>query len=142
MRAAGACLRYAQETQRAAAAHVTDIHYFEPQDQLILDQTTVRNLEFIEAQGVGSRAHTLLEVIDETVSGMGARFLRSWLLRPSCAGARLKRDTAGRRTSQLAHQARQIASALERSCRSGAPDGSPQHDSASPRDVNAHDALS
>ncbi len=83
VRAAGACLRYAQETQRAAAAHITDIHYFEPQDHLILDQVTVRNLELIESQGGGNRTHPLIKVIDETVSGMGARLLRAWLLRPS-----------------------------------------------------------
>src|SRR4051812_15629486 len=50
VRAAGACLRYAQETQRAAAAHVSDISYFEPQDHLILDQVTTRNLELTEPQ--------------------------------------------------------------------------------------------
>ncbi len=83
VRAAGACLRYAQETQRAAAAHITDIHYFEPQDHLILDQVTVRNLELTETQGGGNRTHPLIKVIDETVSGMGARLLRAWLLRPS-----------------------------------------------------------
>src|SRR6185369_4856166 len=41
--AAGACLRYAQDTQRAAATHIRDIVYFEPQDHLVLDATTVRN---------------------------------------------------------------------------------------------------
>jgi DNA mismatch repair protein MutS len=81
--AAGACLRYAREMQRAAAAHVTDIQYFEPQDHLILDGVTVRNLELVEAQGAQGRARALLDVIDETVTGMGARLLRSWLLRPS-----------------------------------------------------------
>ncbi len=80
VRAAGACLRYAQETQRAAAAHVSDITYFEPHDHLMLDQVTVRNLELTDAS---SRSHALIEVIDETVNGMGARTLRSWLLRPS-----------------------------------------------------------
>ena len=82
VRAAGACLRYAQETQRAAAAHISDIVYFEPQDHLVLDQITVRNLELIEALGAGA-SRSLLGVIDETVTGMGARLLRSWLLRPS-----------------------------------------------------------
>ncbi|MGQ0761488.1 MAG: DNA mismatch repair protein MutS [Acidobacteriota bacterium] len=81
IRAAGSCLRYAQETQRAAAAHIADIVYFEPQDHLILDHITVRNLELVEATGGASRS--LLGVIDETVTGMGARLLRSWLLRPS-----------------------------------------------------------
>jgi DNA mismatch repair protein MutS len=83
VRAAGACLRYAQETQRAAAAHVTDITYFEPQDHLILDQITVRNLELTETQGAEGRGRALFDVIDETMTGMGARLLRSWLLRPS-----------------------------------------------------------
>ena len=80
VRAAGACLRYAQETQRAGANHITDLTYFEPQDHLVLDQVTVRNLELVEALGGGGR--TLLSVIDQTVIGMGARLLRSWLLRP------------------------------------------------------------
>src|SRR6266850_3521912 len=81
IRAAGACLRYAQETQRAAAAHITDLVYFEPQDHLVLDQVTVRNLELVESLG-GANGRTLLSVIDETVTSMGARLLRSWLLRP------------------------------------------------------------
>jgi DNA mismatch repair protein MutS len=80
VRAAGACLRYAQETQRAGANHITDLTYFEPQDHLVLDQVTVRNLELVEALAGGGR--TLLSVIDQTVTGMGARLLRSWLLRP------------------------------------------------------------
>lgn len=82
IRAAGACLRYAQETQRAAAAHITDLVYFEPQDHLVLDQITVRNLELVESLG-GTSGRSLLDVIDETVTGMGARLLRSWLLRPA-----------------------------------------------------------
>ena len=81
IRAAGACLRYAQETQRAAAAHVTDLVYFEPQDHLVLDSVTVRNLELVESLA-GNGGRSLLQVIDETVTGMGARLLRSWLLRP------------------------------------------------------------
>src|SRR6267143_4360726 len=83
IRAAGSCLRYAQETQRAGAAHISDIVYFEPQDHLVLDHITVRNLELVEALGGGGASRSLLDVIDETVTGMGARLLRSWLLRPS-----------------------------------------------------------
>src|SRR2546425_3876717 len=82
IRAAGACLRYARETQRAAAAHISDLVYFEPQDHLVLDSLTVRNLELVEGVGAGS-SRSLLDVIDETATGMGARLLRSWLLRPS-----------------------------------------------------------
>lgn len=83
IRAAGACLRYAQETQRVAAAHIADIVYFEPQDHLVIDNITLRNLELVETlRGTGT-ARSLLDVLDETVTSMGARLLRGWLLRPS-----------------------------------------------------------
>jgi DNA mismatch repair protein MutS len=81
VRAAGVCLRYAQETQRAAASHITDLAYFEPADHLVLDNVTVRNLELVESLA-GASGRTLLSVIDETTTSMGARLLRSWLLRP------------------------------------------------------------
>ena len=80
---AGACLRYAQETQRAAAAHIRDLIYFEPQDHLVLDSVTVRNLELVEGMGGTGVTRSLLDVVDESVTGMGARLLRAWLLRPS-----------------------------------------------------------
>ena len=80
--AAGACLRYARETQRAAAAHVTDVSFFETHDHLVVDSVTCRNLELVESQG-GGRGASLLTVLDATVTGMGARLLRSWMLRPS-----------------------------------------------------------
>jgi DNA mismatch repair protein MutS len=80
--AAGGVLHYVRETQKDNAEHITGLSYFEPNDYLILDQTTVRNLELIEALD-GSRTRTLLGVIDETVTGMGSRLLKNWLLRPS-----------------------------------------------------------
>lgn len=82
IRAAGACLHYAHETQRIAAAHISDINFFEANDFLILDAVTLKNLEVVESRS-SNRNRTLLEIIDETVTGMGARLLRSWLLRPS-----------------------------------------------------------
>jgi DNA mismatch repair protein MutS len=81
--AAGACLRYARDTQRGSAAHINDIVYFEPQDHLVLDSITVRNLELVKPLSADGSARSLLDVIDETQTGMGARLLRAWLLRPS-----------------------------------------------------------
>jgi DNA mismatch repair protein MutS len=78
--AAGAAIHYINETQRAPAAHLQGINFYETTDHLVLDATTVSNLELIEATE-GTR--TLLSVIDETMTGMGARLLRQWLLRPS-----------------------------------------------------------
>lgn len=82
IRAAGVCLKYAQDTQKATAAHVNDVTYFEALDHLVLDAVTIRNLELVESLGEG-RNRSLLDVIDSSVTGMGGRLLRSWLLRPS-----------------------------------------------------------
>ena len=60
---------------------MSDLVYFEPQDHLVLDSVTVRNLELVESLA-GGAGRSLLQVIDETVTGMGARLLRAWLLRP------------------------------------------------------------
>jgi len=89
VRAAGACLNYAQETQRATAEHIADLAYYETNEFMILDAVTLRNLEIIESHNEKSK-HTLLRVIDETVTGMGARLLRSWLLRPSIRQSEIK----------------------------------------------------
>ena len=82
VRAAGAVLRYAKDTQKASAEHISELHFFESTDFMILDAVTLRNLEIVESKGESNKK-TLLGVIDETVTGMGARLLRSWLLRPS-----------------------------------------------------------
>ncbi len=82
VRAAGACLAYAKETQRASADHICEIAYFETNEFLVLDATTVANLDLIRSRGDEKR-RTLLGVIDESVTPMGARLLRSWLMRPS-----------------------------------------------------------
>jgi DNA mismatch repair protein MutS len=80
--AAGAALQYVRETQRAEALHITGLSYFEPNDYLILDSTTARNLELVEALD-GSKQRTLAGVLDDTVTGMGSRLLKQWTLRPS-----------------------------------------------------------
>jgi DNA mismatch repair protein MutS len=81
VRAAGACLAYAQDTQKAAAGHVSEIKYFETNDFLVLDASTVLNLDLVAQKGVNKSS--LFEVIDDTVTPMGSRLLKSWLLRPS-----------------------------------------------------------
>ena len=82
IRSAGAVLRYAQETQQTAAAHISEVNFYEANDFLVLDAVTLKNLEIVEARGDQPR-RSLCGVIDVTVTGMGARLLRSWLLRPS-----------------------------------------------------------
>lgn len=82
IRAAGACLNYAKETQRAAVEHISELNYLETNDFMVLDAVTLRNLEIVESRSEQNKK-TLFSVIDGTITGMGSRLLRSWLLRPS-----------------------------------------------------------
>jgi DNA mismatch repair protein MutS len=82
VRAAGACLKYALDTQKASAGHIAEISYLESADHMILDPVTLRNLEVFESRGERSK-NTVFGVLDETVTGMGSRLLKHWLMRPS-----------------------------------------------------------
>ena len=82
--AAGAILYYVRSTQRGTLSHVDRIGFYERQTCLVLDTVTVRNLELIEPLFAGADAGvTVFRSIDATVTPMGKRLLRSWLLRPS-----------------------------------------------------------
>ena len=82
--AAGAVLHYIRTTQRGSLDHVDRIGFYERQECLVLDAVTVRNLELIEPlfSGAGDNA-TLFRCLDCTVTPMGKRLLRAWMLRPS-----------------------------------------------------------
>ena len=79
--AAGALVQYLRETQKADLAHLREIRFRAASDCLVVDPTTLRNLEVIEAS-TGGRAGSLLDEIDRTVTPMGGRLMRAWLLRP------------------------------------------------------------
>jgi DNA mismatch repair protein MutS len=82
--AAGAIIYYVRSTQRGTLNHVDRVGFYERQNCLILDTVTVRNLELIEPLFGGTDAGvTLLRSIDATITPMGKRLLRAWLLRPS-----------------------------------------------------------
>ena len=79
--AAGALVQYLKDTQKADLAHVREVTYRSGADCLSIDPTTLRNLEVVEAAD-GGRSGSLLHEIDRTVTPMGGRLLRGWLLRP------------------------------------------------------------
>ncbi len=82
--AAGVILHYARSTQRGRLDHVDRIGFYERHDCLVLDAVTVRNLELVEPLFSGaSEGVTLFRALDCTVTPMGKRLLRSWMLRPS-----------------------------------------------------------
>src|SRR5580704_1387050 len=88
--AAGAILHYVRTTQRGSLDHVDRIGFYERQNCLILDAVTVRNLELIEPLFTGSGDNaTLFRSLDLTVTPMGKRLLRAWMLRPSIDAAEI-----------------------------------------------------
>ncbi len=90
--AAGAILHYVRSTQRGALSHIDRIGYYERQDCLVLDAVTVRNLELLEPLFSGSGdSLTVFRSLDCTVTPMGKRLLRSWLLRPSIDRGQIER---------------------------------------------------
>src|SRR6266568_8059820 len=80
--AAGALLRYARELKPGGLPHLARPRILRRGDVLQLDEMTRRNLELVEPLRPGAAGATLLEVVDRTMTPMGARLLRSWLLAP------------------------------------------------------------
>ncbi|HYL31006.1 MAG TPA: hypothetical protein VEU27_13900, partial [Gemmatimonadales bacterium] len=80
--AAGALFRYLGELQPGGLPHVARPVVRRSDAHLWLDEMTRRNLELVEPLRAGSRGATLLETIDRTLTPMGARLLRQWLLSP------------------------------------------------------------
>ena len=108
--AAGAVVHYLRENSARgenghsieALRHLDHIRYYEQHDSLLLDPVSVRNLEllspiFNEDTKV-SGPTTLVAALDSTVTGMGARLLRSWILRPL-----INRDAIEERLSAVGH---------------------------------------
>ena len=78
--AAGAALHYLYETQNHKIQHITKISRIEEDLYVWLDKFTIRNLELIHSPN--ENAVTLLNVLDETLTPMGSRMLRKWILMP------------------------------------------------------------
>ena len=136
--AAGALIQYLKQTQMSALDHLRGLRVYSTDEVLALDETTRRNLELVRNLRDGTAAYTLLSAMDETVTAMGGRLLREWVLRPL-----MGIDAIGTRQ-------RAVAAALDaRGLRAGVraaletlPDiarvvGRVGHGSATPRDLAA-----
>src|SRR5580765_6094827 len=82
--AAGALVHHLRGTQKVDLAHISQIAYRQRADALLIDPTTVKHLEVLEGSE-GGRDGSLLDELDETMTSIGSRLLRSWLLRPLVA---------------------------------------------------------
>lgn len=81
-RAAGACLKYLNETQKLNLFHINTISYYKNRDFMVLDFTCRKNLEITESLREGKKTGSLLWVLDRTSTAMGARLLRKWVEQP------------------------------------------------------------
>lgn len=75
--AAGAILHYVASTENTNLQHITNVSRIQPERYVWMDQFTIRNLELVHSTGV-----PLVDVIDHTVSPMGTRLLKKWMLLP------------------------------------------------------------
>ncbi len=82
--AGGALVRHLRDTQKAELAHVRTVRLRQFADGLLIDPTTLKHLEVVQSTD-GTRAGSLLDEIDRTVTPMGGRLIRTWLLRPLTA---------------------------------------------------------
>ena len=110
MTAAGAIVHYLRENAARgddapsveALQHLDRIRYYEQHDALVLDPVSVRNLELLTPifteESKSSGPTTLIAAVDSTVTGMGARLLRSWVMRPL-----IDRDAIEARLGAVAH---------------------------------------
>ena len=80
--AAGAALYYLGETQKGRIPHVRRIRRYRAEDHIALDPATKRNLELVASMADGRRDGSLVGVLDATLTPMGGRLLRQWLVRP------------------------------------------------------------
>jgi DNA mismatch repair protein MutS len=80
--AAGALLYYLKKVRKDSLALIRKISFIHPSDQMVLDASTIRNLELVKNLRDGRVENSLLGMIDYTVTPMGGRLLRSRLLQP------------------------------------------------------------
>ncbi|MFA6521909.1 MAG: DNA mismatch repair protein MutS, partial [Candidatus Gracilibacteria bacterium] len=81
-RAAALLLNYLCETQKSDLSHLRPPHIISRKDEMILDETAIRNLELLQSMREGGREGSLISVIDCTKTSIGGRTLRQWLIHP------------------------------------------------------------
>ncbi len=87
--AVGALLSYIKETQMCDPSFVRELNVYTDGQYMELDYNTRRNLELVESMRTKEKKGTLLWVLDKTETSMGARLLRSWILKPLLSAAQI-----------------------------------------------------
>jgi len=78
--AAGAAIHYLSETQHDKIQHITKLARIEEDRYVWLDRFTIRNLELLSTNNENAR--TLIDIIDQTISPMGSRLMKRWMILP------------------------------------------------------------
>ena len=100
---AGAVLRYLESTQKRNLEFLSRPRFFSSSDKLVLDQATLRNLEIVRSVRDGSDENTLVSILDRTLTPMGSRTLRRWLMEPltDVDGIRARHDAVEELVSDM-----------------------------------------
>ena len=81
---AGAVIEYLNETQKTTLGHIRNLKKISRQNFLQIDPTSLRSLEILRTIRTESTKGSLLDSLDETITGMGGRMFRNWLCMPLC----------------------------------------------------------
>jgi len=81
---AGAIIEYLNETQKTTLGHIQNLKKVERQKFLQIDPASLRSLEILRTIRTETKKGSLLDCLDETITGMGGRMFRNWLCMPLC----------------------------------------------------------
>ncbi len=81
---AGAILEYLNETQKTTLSHIRRLQKVEPSRFLQIDPVSLRSLEVLRTIRTETKRGTLLDCMDQTMTAMGGRMMRTWLTMPLC----------------------------------------------------------
>lgn len=95
---------YVKRNQKSALDQFRNLHIYQPDDFLILDLATQRNLELVKNNQDGGYKNTLFSIIDGAITSMGSRMIKKWLLRPL-----IKQEAIMQRQEVIATMVREIS---------------------------------
>ncbi len=111
---AGAVLVYLQDTQKLPPQQIKSLRIYSFDKILVLDNTTMRNLELVRTNRLNMKKGSLLDILDKTKTALGSRLLRQWLERPLCDLEKLnERHTAVEVLCKYWTQRQEIRAALD-----------------------------
>ena len=111
--AAGAVIQYLKETQKTSLKHIGKIQKYQADNRVLMDKATQQSLEITQTMRARDREGSLLSVIDQTKTPMGARLLREWIISPLRVSAEIKyRQTGVKELSENSPLRRELCDIL------------------------------